>query len=145
MSFDCSGDGEVTFRCNGCGKERKTRSMHGLPKGWCVSGALLSLWDPECGSHRDPSIGEATAAALAGHFCSILCGRGALRSRRVVEVVRRLGVAVALYSRCELVVVPGDGDPSWEEVVDPSPDDWERPDKPKSHPKYRLDGGNPAM
>jgi len=169
MSYTVDGDGKVTFRCQGkeCGKTRESRSLKVLPKKWCLSAVLVSEDSPE---YTSPEANAAYAQRtqerlleanreLAGHFCSFKCAKRSFEDPRVVAMVKKLKVAVVVYSECKLVIDAenlddGDGGDDGDGEQAPAPrrpkggsrDDEDSPhgappkglDKPNSPPPFTL-------
>jgi hypothetical protein len=175
MSYTIDGDGKVTFRCQGkeCGKTKESRSLKVLPKKWCLSAVLVS---EETAEYTSPDAAAAYAQRtqerlleanreLAGHFCSFKCAKRSFEDQRVVAMVKKLKVAVVVYSECKLVIDAenlDDGDGRDEdEAPAPRPskggsrdDEDDAPrgtppkglDRPSSPPPFTLpEGGSPGF
>lgn len=150
MGYVLDADGKVTFTCRGCAKQVVTRSLKAIPKGWCISGILGQIPDPE----SLPPEAEAStqqealtyiAASLSDHFCSERCAKRHLSTREVQDRVRRLGVVLVLWGKCTLVI---DGSRAPGEKVDPAlfgkkHIDEEGEERPGSPPPYKADGPSP--
>ncbi len=134
MSYVIDEDGKVTFTCNGCGKTTTSRNVKSLPRSWCVVGVLQSAHDPECADTAEPEDIRAVGEVVGSHFHTLRCGKKAMTSSKVKEMVARSGVALALYGKCELVV---DGTSAGVAPGRTIKDD----NRPKEHPPYKLDGG----
>lgn len=124
MSFEIDGDGKVTFTCKGCNKEKTTRSLKGLPKGWLVTGVLRIADDPEMAEveyhpaedwekhqHRLQEAQTQLNARLdklgsmiGAHFCSKKCYKTILLSEENKTKIEKLGVTLAVYGKCEVVI-----------------------------------------
>lgn len=169
MSYTIGEDGQVTFQCHGCDTTKQSKALAALPKGWCVTGVLVSCHHEEFRDEgdtvpTDEKLREVNEQ-LAAHFCSIKCAKKKLLQPKVREYVEKMGVTLVLYGKCETIV---DGTTPKEEgrlarkkkYVHPenrpdenvSNDDEEPPrgdggpglGKPKSPPPYRMgDGGSP--
>lgn len=134
MSYEIDGDGRVTFTCNGCGKTTTSRNVKSLPRGWYVVGVLQSAHDPECADTAEPEDIRAVGEVVGSHFHTLRCGKKAMTSSKVKEMVARSGVALALYGKCDLVI---DGTMAGVAPGRTIEDD----NRPKEHPPYKLDGG----
>ena len=152
MSYAIGPDGETTFTCRGCGKEVKSRSLKTIPKGWCISGILGNIPDPET---IPPEYEAATAAealqialnTLCDHFCGNKCGKKFLMRDEVVKRVHRLGIVLVLWGQCTLVV-DGSLEPAakaeFKDDKGKKHVDKEGKEKPGSPPPFELgDGKSP--
>jgi hypothetical protein len=110
MSYSVESDGVVTFRCQGkdCGKTKSGRGLKILPKGWFVTGILMSQASEEFREGGKPAMDadRLTQANedLSGHFCSFKCAKRTFEDPRVVACVRNHRVAVVVYGACKMVI-----------------------------------------
>lgn len=156
MSYTVDGDGKVTFRCQGkdCGKTKESRSLKVLPKKWCLSAVLVSEDSPEFVSTEAKTAHEQRTQErvleanqqLAGHFCSFKCAKKSFSDERVVAMVKKLRVAVVVYSDCKLVIDAenmneGDGRDGEEKPAPRRPKGGSRDDEdsPRGDPPKGLD------
>lgn len=169
MSYMVKEDGKVEFSCHGCTKIKTTDSLARLPKGWCITGILVNVVDPELASFDDEPPTDQKLRELneqlAAHFCSVKCAKKKLHAPKVKEYVERMGATLVLYGKSEVIV---DGSPAkvarlkerkakkWVHPENRREDDagddpgadrgGDGPDlgKPKSPPPFKLgDGGSP--
>jgi len=104
MSYLIDPDGRVTFTCNVCCKKVSTYSHRSIPKGWCVTGLIHDIPDPETGEEELDLKAREVSVLIGAHFCSVECGKAYLGKKRAKEMIRKAGVALALYSGCEIVL-----------------------------------------
>lgn len=176
MSYLVREDGKVEFSCHGCTKTKVTDSLASLPKNWCLTGILVSQNHEEFRDEGDTTPTDQKLREcneqLAAHFCSIKCAKKKLLAEKVREYVRRMGITLVLYGKCETIV---DGTSAKEKALKekkkwvhpenrPESDAGDSPTvgdpndspdksgggggpglgKPKSPPPYKLrDGGSP--
>ena len=136
MSYVIDGDGKVTFTCNGCRKATTSRNVKSLPRGWYVVGVLQSAHDPECAENAKPDDLRAVGEVVGSHFHSLRCGKKAMTSSKVKEMIARSGVALALYGKCDLVI---DGTQAGIAPGRTIEDDK----RPKMPPPHKMEGGSP--
>lgn len=136
MSYLVKEDGKVEFSCHGCTKTKMTNSLASLPKNWCITGILVSQHHEEFRDEGDTTPTDQKLREcneqLAAHFCSIRCAKKKLHAEKVREYVKRMGITLVLYGKCETIV---DGTSAKEEALK------EKKAKPKPyvHPENRHD------
>jgi len=162
MSYSVDDDGTVTFRCQGvdCERTKNGRGLKVLPKGWFVTGILISQASPESPFDDAPAMDadrlRQANENLSGHFCSFKCVKQTFADPRIVACVKKHGVAVVVYGDCRMVVDAskpedgGDEEPGEKRTGsrDDEPDSGDdRPrglGRPKSPPRHKLkDGESP--
>ena len=112
MSYEIRADGRVVYACRKCGKEKETKTLKDLPKGWVVTGILGTRQDPEMGADESQEDAQRRqnerlhelGALFGAHFCSMKEGQKYLRQESVVEQVLKAGVTLALWGQCEVVI-----------------------------------------
>jgi len=111
MGYMMVADGQVQFQCRGCSKTVVRRSLIALPHGWYISGILGALADPESlpvNPYTDPQALQEAASSVADYFCGKTCAKKFLLTPEVKQKIKRLGIRLVLWGKCELVI---DGTP----------------------------------